>query len=420
MSDSATAPKVGYLVSEYPAPSHTFIRREIAALRGCGVAIATYAVRPPRHPLRDPRERQAAGETFYILGAGAARIARSNLAALVRRPGRYLGTLALALRHRVPGLRAMLWALFHFAEAIVLAERLRADGVGRLHNHFGNAGATVGMLAAHFNAIPWSLTLHGISEFDYPAGNLLADKLARADFAACVSYFGMAQAMRLSDPALWRKLTVVRCALDPADLPPARAASNSAELRLICVGRLSAEKGHMGLFTAMQRLAERGVRLHLTLVGDGPQRALLEGAAAAMGLAERIDWRGACDEPATLDAIAGADALVLPSFMEGLPIVLMEAMALRVPVIASRVAGIPELVIDGETGLLFDPANWAGLERALSRLAADQALRRRLADAGHAQVGAAFFYPAAATPLIPLLQVGQTPPPARHGAGPAH
>lgn len=405
MSASAGTSAVGYLVSEYPAPSHTFIRREIEALRGAGVPIVTYSVRPPAHVLSNPRERRAAEETFVVLGAGAMRIAGANLTALARHPGRYLSTLGLALRHRVPGLRSLLWALFHLAEAVMLAQRMRADGIARLHNHFGNAGATVGLLAAHFNGVPWSLTLHGISEFDYPAGNLLAEKLARADFAACVSYFGMAQAMRLTRPALWHKLRVVRCGLDPADLPTAgRERGGSGDRpRVICVGRLSPEKGHIGLFQAMQALAARGVPLHLTLVGDGPMRAELEQAAAEMGLAEGIEFLGARDEPATLEAIAQADMLVLPSFMEGLPIVLMEAMALHVPVIASRVAGIPELVIDGETGLLFDPANWHGLADALARLAGDSQLRGDLADAGYAKVSAAFFHPAAAAPMIPLL-----------------
>lgn len=420
MSAAAGNSAVGYLVSEYPAPSHTFIRREIEALRGAGVQIVTYSVRPAAHVVSNPRERRAAEETFVVLRAGAMRIAGANLAALVRHPGRYLATLALALRHRVPGLRSLVWALFHLAEAIMLARRMRADGVARLHNHFGNAGATVGLLAAHFNGIPWSLTLHGISEFDYPAGNLLPEKLAHADFAACVSYFGMAQAMRLTRPALWRKLRVVRCGLDPADLPPAvRGQHGDGGIpRVICVGRLSPEKGHIGLFEAMQRLAARGTPLHLTLVGDGPMRAQLEQAAAQMNLADRTEFLGARDEPATLAAIAQADMLVLPSFMEGLPIVLMEAMALHVPVIASRVAGIPELVIDGETGLLFDPANWDGLADALARLVANPQLRRDLAEAGFAQVSAAFFQPAAAAPMIPLLaRAAETAPVDRQTTG---
>jgi glycosyltransferase involved in cell wall biosynthesis len=409
MSSPRAAPcagLVGYLVSEYPAPSHTFIRREIEALRGAGVAIRTYSVRTPGHPFGDGCGRSASEETFCILATAPLRVVLINLAAMVRRPGRFFSTLVLAMRHRVPGVRALVWALFHFAEAIVLADRLRSDRIERLHNHFANSGATVGLLAANFNEIPWSLTLHGISEFDYPAGNLLPDKLERADFAVCASYFGMAQAMRLTDPRLWPKLQVVRCALDPRQLPASRNSAQGRITRIICVGRLSPEKGHVGLLRAMQGLAARGIAVRLILVGDGPQHDLLKVEARKLGIANDIEFLGALDEPSTLLAISASDILVLPSFMEGLPIVLMEAMALRVPVVASRVAGIPELVVDGETGLLFDPANWDGLTQALCRLATDHDLRERLIEGGYLKVSTHFFYPGAVLPLERLLREG--------------
>lgn len=394
---------IGYLASEYPAPSHTFIRREVEALRGAGIPIKTYSVRTPKHQFRDEGGRRAFDETFYILGTPPLRIIFINLAAMCRWPKRFFSTLALALRHRVPGLRAVVWAFFHFAEAIVLAERMRDDDIKRLHNHFANAGATVGLLAAHFNNVSWSLTLHGISEFDYPAGNLLPDKLRRADFAVCASYFGKAQAMRLTEPSLWTKLHVVRCALDPQQLPESREKRQEEIQRIICVGRLSPEKGQLGLFRALKGLVERGTAAHLTLVGDGPQRISLEAEARVLGLSNRIEFLGALDEPETLHAIAEADILVLPSFMEGLPIVLMEGMALRVPVVASRVAGIPELVVDGKTGLLFDAANWYELESAMFRLATNPCLGTRLAEAGYQKVKASYFYPDAAFPLRGLF-----------------
>jgi colanic acid/amylovoran biosynthesis glycosyltransferase len=398
---------IGYLVSQYPATSHTFIRREVEAMRALGVAVATYSVRRPAHAIDTEREARARAETFTILDLPKPRLALTALAEALRRPGRTLATLRLALAHRVPGARALLWALFHCAEALVLADRLRRDRIAHLHNHFGNAGATVGLLAARQAGIGWSLTLHGISEFDYPAGNLLAEKLAHARFAACVSYFGMAQAMRLTAPALWPKLKVVRCAIDPRDLPPpAPREPGRALRRIVCVGRLSAEKGHAGLFEALASLTPRHPDLHLTLVGDGPEEAALKARAAALGIAGQVTFAGRLHEAATLAAIADSDMLVLPSFMEGLPIVLMEAMALGVPVIASRVAGIPELVIEGETGLLFDPANWGALATAIARLAEDAALGNRLAEAARSKVAADFSYPKAAVPLAVMFQYG--------------
>lgn len=392
--------KVGYLVSQYPATSHTFIRREIEAVRALGVAVKTYSVRPPAHAVDTPREAAAAAETYTILGQSTGRLLAIAARRAASHPRRSWTVLRQAMRHRVPGVRAMTWALFHLVEALVLADRLQRDGVTHLHNHFGNAGATVGMLAASHAGIGWSLTLHGISEFDYPAGNLLPAKLEEARFAACVSYFGMAQAMRLTKPALWDKLQIVRCAIDPADLPPRRPVDNApTTTRMICVGRLSPEKGHAGLLEAMAQLAPERPSLHLVIVGDGPEEAALKAQAAALGLSDAVTFTGRLDEAATLAAIADSDMLVLPSFMEGLPIVLMEAMALGVPVVATRVAGIPELVIDHETGLLFDPANWTALAAAVARLADDPALGKQLAAKGKKRIEKEFAYPVAAAPL---------------------
>ncbi|WP_308815742.1 glycosyltransferase family 4 protein [Sphingomonas sp. GV3] len=400
-----TTRRIGYLTSQYPAPSHTFIRREIAALRAMGLEIATYSIQRPPAGLEAPLDRAAAADTFTVLARPKAAYAGAHLAALLSRPGRYLATLALAWRHRVPGVRAALWALFHFAEAILLARRLEADGVRHLHNHFANSAATVGLLASRFARIDWSLTLHGISEFDYPAGLLLADKIAAADFVACVSRFGMAQAMRAIPTTHWPKLALVRCGVDLADLPPARAPGDEAPrpLQLIAVGRLSPEKGQAGLLEAIALLRDRGIGIALTLVGDGPDGAQLKAQSSRLGLDALVRFVGRQDERTALASIAAADVLVLPSFMEGLPVVLMEAMALGVPVIATRVAGIPELVRDGTSGLLFDPADWQGLADAIARLAADPALRARLAVAARQRIETEFAIERAVAPLPPLF-----------------
>ena len=297
------------------------------------------------------------------------------------------------------------YILIGLAQSIfVLLMVAYAEQIGFGPAYLISAGATVGLLAARQAGIGWSLTLHGISEFDYPAGNLLPAKLEQADFVACVSYFGMAQAMRLTAPALWQKLRLVRCAIDPFALPakPAGAAA-PATLRLVCVGRLSPEKGHAGLLDALATLTPAHPGLHLTIVGGGPEGAALKARVAALGVADAVTFAGRLHEAATLETIAGADGLVLASFMEGLPIVLMEAMALGVPVIASRVAGIPELVTDGETGLLFDPANWPALAACIARLADEPALGPRLAAAAKGKVAAEFAYPAAAETLAALF-----------------
>ncbi len=366
-----TEEPIAYLTSEYPAPSHTFIRREIVQLRNVGLNILSYSIRKPVSGLDSPPDVEAKNETYYVLGQGIGTYFTAHIGALFRSPVRYLKTLRKALRHRVPGAKALLWSLFHFAESITLAAQLKKDRVAHLHNHFANSAATVGMLAADFNRIPWSLTLHGISETDYPAGLLLAEKVAAAKFVACVSWFGRAQAMRICEPSQWDKFHTVRCGIALDELPltteaPPGGITKDAPRQIICVARLSSEKGLPGLLKAFAGLRKRGQNIELSLLGDGPEQSLIAEECKKLDLDPFVNFLGRKSEAETLAAIARADILVLPSFMEGLPVVLMEAMALGVPVVASRIAGVPELVDDGVNGLLFHPADWNGLESALA------------------------------------------------------
>lgn len=396
--------RLGYLTSQYPATSHTFIRREVAALRGQGVALETFSVRAPAEAeLRAQIDRDEAERTFTILRQPLSRFAKAHLTELSKAPRRYIGNALFALRHRAPGLRNGLLALAHFAEAIVLASELRRQGIGHLHNHFANSAATVGLLAARQVGIGWSFTIHGVSEFDYPAGLTLAEKIAAARFVACVSYFGRAQAERLTGPELWSKLAIVRCGLELDQLPSPTAPRNDPEVHIVAVGRLSAEKGFAGLIDAVAALGADS-RARLTLVGDGPLRVELDAQVARLGLGDRVTFLGRLPEVETLRAIADSDLLVLSSFMEGLPIVLMEAMALGKPVIASRVAGIPELVRDGDTGLLFAPSDWDGLAEALRTLVDDSALRAQMGARGPAVIAAEFDVVKSATVLRDLFQ----------------
>ncbi len=377
--------KLAYLTSQYPATSHTFISREVAGVRALGVDLDTFSIRPPTpSELDDPVLANESANTFTILSQRLTRFASSHLRALVTRPGRYLRTLALATRHRAPGLKALALGTAHFAEAIVLAEELKRRGITRLHNHFANSGATVGLLATSFLQMPWSFTMHGISETDYPAGLMLGRKIEAAEFVACVSWFGRAQAMRLVSPDHWDKLHVVRCGLPLSSLP--QAAPSGGTMRFVCVGRLSPEKGQAGLLEALASLGRDQSDLELTLVGDGPDLDLLKRRAESLGVSRQVTFAGRCGEQDALDHIARADALVLPSFMEGLPIVLLEAMAIGTTVIATHVAGIPELVEDGKNGLLFAPSDWDALADCMRRLAGDPSLRSRLAQAGRKAV----------------------------------
>jgi glycosyltransferase involved in cell wall biosynthesis len=398
--------RIAYLVSQYPAASHTFIRREIMALRSLGHLVDTFSVRRPTGVSKlssiDQTETTA---TWYALPPKPVRLARSHAGALLGRPLRYASTLKRALGHRAPGLKGLLWSTFHFAESIDLAAELQRRQITHLHNHFANAGANVGYLAAHYLRLSWSLTLHGTSEFDYPAGLLLADKIRAARFVACVTHFGRAQAMRLVAPEHWNKFHVVRAGIDPPKVQRrATTGDDSSPARLICVGRLSPEKGHAGLLEAFARLKADGINATLDLLGEGPERPRIEAQLAELGLEASVHLHGQVSEEQALAAMASGTVVVLASFMEGLPVVIMEALALGVPVVAPCVAGIPELVEHGVSGLTFPPGDWDSLTEALRRMLSDPELRKRSADNGRRRVEQDFFVERSIAPLVAALQ----------------
>lgn len=382
--------RLAYLTSQYPAASHTFIRREAEALRELGWAIDTFSVRSPGGgEAASEADRREADRTFYILKQSAGAFLAAHFAELFSRPGPYLRTFGLALSHRAHGGRGLLLGIAHFAESVLLARQLRKRGTTHVHNHFANSAATVGLLASRLLGIRWSFTMHGISETDYPAGLMLGRKIGAADLVVCVSWFGRAQGMRLVDPREWGKMYVVRCGL-PFDRIPLKGPAATGKKTIICVGRLSPEKGQAGLLRTFAKVRSSHPQLALRLVGDGPERGALDTLARELGVSDAVEFVGRLPEDETLAEIARSDLLVLPSFMEGLPIVLMEAMAVGVPVIASRVAGIPELVEDGGTGLLFTPSNWDELASAIDRLLGDEALQVKLAERAKAKVVAEF------------------------------
>ena len=389
---------VAYLTGEYPRATDTFIQREVAALRALGLTVATCTIRRtgPQHHT-DAAQRAEAAATFAVLPATLRPGHVADHLRALRAPGRYLRALALAWRTAPRGLRGRTYNLIYFAEAVTLAAHLRRIGAVHLHNHIAKASCTVAMLASALTAIPYSFTLHGPDDLWEPAHWHLRDKIARAAFVACISQFCRAQAMLFADRADWGKLHIVHCGVDPAAYAPARGTGD----HLLFVGRLAAVKGLPVLFAALAIARRTRPGLHLTLIGDGPERAGLEAEARALGLhASFLGYRAPADVAQLLSL---ADALVLPSFAEGVPVVLMEAMAACLPVIATRVAGVPELVEHGVSGLLVPPGDADALADAIVSVMADPARRAAMGAAGRAQVVAAFDAGAEAAKLAALF-----------------
>jgi colanic acid/amylovoran biosynthesis glycosyltransferase len=394
---------IGFLVSQYPAPSHTFIRREVGALRGLGLDVETFSVRPGE--CLSDEDRAEERRTFYILPAPWISLLRVQILAAIRHPWRWATTLVATVRLRLPGLGNLLRSFAYFAEAMRLVEELERRGVVHLHNHFANASSHVGLAACRYLGIGWSVTLHGLADFGTAYTSLLPRKIAAARFVAAATRHGCAEAARLAAPGDRDKVRLVRCGIEVPRLPaPARRAPGPGEpLLILTVGRLAPEKGQVGLVEAFSLLVERGVDARLVIIGGGPDEGTIRDAVLSQGLANRVSLAGQQPETAVLDAMSRAHLFVLSSLAEGLPVVLMEALALELPVVAPAIAGIPELVVDGETGLLFRAGNWVELADRISTLAADPVLRGRLAAAGRARVLAEFDVSRAVVPLAALL-----------------
>ncbi|SDF31138.1 glycosyltransferase [Limimaricola pyoseonensis] len=397
-----------WLTGEYPRATDTFIQREVAALRALGLAVETASVRrtDPAHHAGAEQKAEAAG-TFHLLEATLrpTRLLRAALAAL-RHPRRLARAARLAWRCAPGGLRGRAYNMVYLAEALVLAAHMRARGITHLHNHIATSSGTVAMLASEASGIPHSFTLHGPDIFFAPERWALGDKIARAAFVCCISDFARAQAMLFSEPAHWDRLHVVHCGVDPVRYagPP-----GGPDDRLLFVGRLAAVKGVPVLLQALAAARRDRPGLRLDLVGDGPERAAIERLAAALGLGEAVRFHGYLGQAEVARMLAETGTLVLPSFAEGVPVVLMEAMAAGRPVIATRVGGVAELVRHDETGLLVAPGDPAALAEAIGALSGDAERRAAMGRTGRAKVAAGFDARQEAARLLTLLQAAQDP-----------
>ncbi len=383
-------PRLAYLTGEFPRATDTFIQREIGALRADGFELDTFAVRRtgPEH-LVGPEQREAKATTTYLLDlARTPALLRAVIGAAVRAPRRLAAAAALAWSTKRPGIRGAIYQLIYLVEAVVLARELRRRRIDHLHNHFGDSSCTVAMLASAASGVPYSFTLHGSAIF-YEAHTWRLDaKLDRAAFVATISHFTRSQAAMFAASETMDRVHIVHCGVEPDRLQPVE--HQGLGRRLIFVGRVVEQKGLVVLFEAMRRLLEDFPGLRLTVVGDGPDRQALTDRAAVMGLADHVDFVGARSQTEVIELLAGADVFVLPSYAEGVPVVVMEALGSAVPVVASFVGGMAELVTDDVTGFLVRPADADQLADRIGRLVDDPELRRKLGRAGRDLVLADF------------------------------
>ena len=380
--------RIAYLVSMYPAVSHTFILREVQKLRAANFEIHTASINPLDRAagLMTVEEQDEAAATYYVKSDGIRGAIVAHWAAILNSPWSYLKGLWFALRLAGSDPRRLLLFACYFVEAVMLGRWMQSRGLRHLHVHFANAASTVGLIASRTFPIEFSLTVHGPNEFYDSFGLKLSEKMAGALFACCVGQFARSQLMRLSPPLEWGKFEIGPLGVDPQLFKPGPFRSSPHTFEILCVGRLVPDKGQYILLAAINRLIKSYPNIRLRLVGDGPDRDGLALMIAGNGLSEYVTLEGSVNQDRIRDYYDQADIFVLASFAEGVPVVLMEAMAMQIPCISTFVAGIPELIRNGIDGILVAPSDDRDLAGAIQQLVDDPDLRRRLGVAGRARV----------------------------------
>jgi colanic acid/amylovoran biosynthesis glycosyltransferase len=379
--------RVGYFINQYPAATHTFIRREIRAMEALGVSAFRYALRPGENNSIDPQDEIERKLTEYILKSGIVSVLRCFLGALLTQPRAVARAVREAFKLGWRSDRGLPRHMIYVVEAVVLASWCRRDDIQHLHAHFGTNSASIAMLSRHFSGIPYSFTIHGPEEFEKAELLSLDTKVERCAFVVCISSFGRSQLMRWTPPDQWHKIEIVHCGVD-STFAGSPIVPVPVGARLVCVGRLDAPKGQTILVGAAHRLRDAGILCEIVLIGDGPLRSHTEDVIRRAGLQNSFRLVGWASGTRVKEEMLTARAIVVPSFAEGLPVVIMEAMALGRPVIATYVAGIPELVENGKTGWLVPAGDEIALSEAMrAALEAPVGQLTTMGAAGHRRVG---------------------------------
>jgi colanic acid/amylovoran biosynthesis glycosyltransferase len=359
--------RIAYLTSEYPAGSHTFIRREIIELERQGLSVDRFSIRSKRESITDPKDLREDKITHHILEQGFVKLLLQTLVFLVLHPIIWWKGVCEAFQYGRVSNRGLLRHFVYFVEAVDLYQQLQSRKIDHVHCHLAANATTVAAIVARMGGASFSFTAHGPGDFDNPVGLGLGRKVHDARFVVAISDFCRSQIYRWADLEDWPKIHLVRCTVTNDFFDNASTISPQAR-GLVCVGRLSPQKGQLLLIEEMAKLVKEGVDCHLTLAGDGELRQKIEQRIGVLGLSSHVTITGWINEEQVRQYLQASRGLVLPSFGEGLPVVIMEALAMGRPVISTNIAAISELVRSNETGWLISPGNGDELNRALKSI----------------------------------------------------
>lgn len=399
--------RIAYITGQYPRATDTFIQREVFALRNQGVEVHTFSIRQTgdEHIVGQEQQSEQA-KTFYVLPISLVKLFLIHAQLCFQHPKRYLKAIKLALSTCFPGLRGLLYQLFYFAEAGVVAREMQVRNLSHLHNHSPLSSGNVTLLASEIGGFTFSLTLHGPYVFFSAEQWHLGEKLNRALFISCISHFARSQGMLYADLKAWPRMHIVHCGVNPDEFKV--VSHQGIGHRLLYVGRLATTKGLPVLLESLAILRFTFPNVVLTVVGDGADKYLLQEVASTLGIGDAINFVGYQSQSKVREYMQHTDVLVLPSFAEGVPVVLMEAMATAVPVVATRIAGINELIEHGVSGYLVPPGDVDSLTKAIENLLRDDQLRMAFGRVGRATVEKEFNIETEVAHLFDVMQIALT------------
>ncbi len=380
--------KIAYLISQYPAISHTFFLREVTRLREKGFDIHVASINETDRPLDQltEQEREEQNRTYYIKKGGILQALKDLGTTLFTRPLGFFRGLFYTLYLGGTDLKRLLWNMFYFTEAVMVGSWMNSHSINHLHVYFANPASSVGLIMSKTFPHTFSISIHGPDIFENVQLNYLSEKIKGATFICCIGKYARSQLMRHCPVGQWDKFEIAPLGIDPDIYTPKPFVENPAPFSLLCVGRLVPAKGQHILIAAMELLVKEGHPVKLQLVGDGPDRITLERDVKKWQLTEYVTFSGALNQEDTLEAFREADLFILPSFAEGTPVVLMEAMAMEIPCIATYITGIPELIEDNKEGLLVPPSDAEELAKAVAHLIKKTDVRKQMGIWGRERI----------------------------------
>jgi glycosyltransferase involved in cell wall biosynthesis len=381
---------IAYITHSFPLLTETFVYREVFGLKRQGFRVETFAIWKPDKNKLSQEARHLVESSYYVFPISWPRFFRSHLYFLCTRPRKYLTTLLFVLTRKGESVRNRRRVFFHFCDAVYLATEMKRLDIRHIHAHFAINAATIALVISRLLDITFSFTAHNSFFIDRV---ILKEKIRAAQFIIAISEFSRQFLTKLApNDSVGDKIHIVHCSLSPDDFaPPDPKPVNDVPV-LLFVAQLAERKGAPVLIEACRILAERGMTFRCVIIGDGPQRTLVEQLIEQYALQRVIELTGVVFQEHLKEYLRQADVFVLPCLtasngdQDGIPVVLMEAMAMEIATISTYVSGIPELIEDGQSGFLVKEKDPVALADGIQRLLEDDELRHKLAKNGRQKI----------------------------------